>query len=138
MPDASIEEAIGVGGTGGALVFLQPNLALLDGYGGRLVLHSIRLADGQPAGEGFGYIAEYWQADRRVFKANTIDSEAVVADPTFILAAGSLASSLTSTQAGDLHTFTREGIPYAVKALQAAKIPPQQIAEGLAVGSGQR
>ncbi len=138
MPDTSIEETIGVRGAGGALVFLQPNLALLDGYAGKLVLHRISFADGQPADEGYGYVAEYWQADRRVFKANTVDSEATVADPTFIVAAGSLASSLTSTQAGDLYTFMRDGIPYAVKALQAAGITPQRIAEMLAGGSGQR
>ncbi|MCC7366130.1 MAG: hypothetical protein IT303_17325 [Dehalococcoidia bacterium] len=119
IPDSSLEAALGVGveGQGGALVLLQPSLEMREGYLGKLILHEVALATGTPAGEGFGYTMEYWTTDRTVLKAGEVDPEARIAEAQFIVAAGSMAKALTSDRPGDLHTFTRDGVSYAVKLL---------------------
>lgn len=128
IPDSAIEAALGIGGKAGNLVLLQPSLALRDGYLGRLALHRVRLADGQPPNEGFGYVTDYSFTDRPPAKGGAIDPNAQVADPAFSIAAGTLVSSLTSDTPGDLYSFTRDGVSYALKAFPQAKKSAQELA----------
>lgn len=132
LPENSLEAALGVGvqGKGGPLLLLQPGLALREGYLGRLLLHRVQLATGAPSAEGYGYVMEYWTADRPVVKGGGLDPEASIAEAQFIVAAGSLAASLTSSRPGDLQAFTRDGVPYAVKAL-GGTLTAAQVAAGL-------
>ena len=129
MAEASFEAALGVGGTGGKLVLLQPSLAMREGYIGRLVLHSVELATGSPATAGYGYIMEYWLADRPPIKGGDVDPDARVSEPAFRVAAGSLAPP----GAADGASFVRErdGVRYVVTALKGAKRSAKELAEML-------
>jgi len=131
LPEASLQEALGVGTPrGGALVLLQPSLAMRDGLKGRLALHRVRLADGNPAEQGTGYVMEYWLTDRPTVKGGAVDVDARVTGPAFIVAAGVFAASLQSAKTGDLVTFTRDGVPYALRS--SLDTPsPQQLVDGL-------
>jgi hypothetical protein len=131
MPDTSFEAALGVGGKAGALVLLQPSLKLREGFLGRLVVHRVAIADGTPDREGYGYLIEYWMADRAVFKGGGTDPDARLADPGFIVAAGTYAETLASTRAGDLHRFERDGVQYAVRVLRGIQRPPAELAAQL-------
>ena len=128
IPDATIEAALGVGGKAGKLVLLQPSLAMREGYLGRLALHRVRLADGAPADEGFGYVADYYFTDRPPGKGGVPDPEARIAGPALSVAGGSLAASLKSDTPGDLYTFTRDGVTYAVQSFPEAKKTAQELA----------
>jgi LysM repeat protein len=134
IPESTMQDALKVGDpASGKLLLLQPSLDLRSGYLGKLVLHRTRLADGTPAAEGYGFITEYWLADRPPVKAGELDRDARVTEPAFIVAGGALAASLSalSTRTGDLHTFQRDGVTYAVLALRGAQIDPSRIAAGL-------
>jgi len=128
VPDATMEIALGVGGKAGKLVLLQPSLAMREGYLGRLALHRVRLADGAPADEGFGYVTDYSFTDRPPGKGGVPDPEAHIAGPALSVAGGSLAASLKSDTPGDLYTFTRDGITYAVKSFPEARKSAQELA----------
>jgi hypothetical protein len=131
IPEASIQEALGAGPPrAGALVLLQPSLAIRDGLKGRLALHRVRLADGNPAEEGAGYLMEYWLTDRPAVKGGTVDVDARVTGPAFIVAAGAFAASLQSAKPGDLVTFTRDGVTYALRSFLDTP-SAQQLADGL-------
>ena len=128
IPDASIETAIGVGAAGGKLVLLQPSLAMRDGFQNRVVLRFVQMADGNPSSEGYGYVMDYWLADRPPFKGGGVDPEARVVEPLFSVAGGSLAALLRNVPKGPVHTFSRDGISYAVWAAPAAGKTPEAIA----------
>ncbi|MFN0093636.1 MAG: hypothetical protein ACKVVT_02525 [Dehalococcoidia bacterium] len=128
IPEASVESAVGVGGKAGKLVLLQPSLKLREGFLGKLGLHRVALADGTPDREGFGYLTEYWLADRSVVKEGGIDPDARFSDPGFIVAAGTYAETLGSSRQGDLHRFERDGVPYAVKVLRGVTRTPAELA----------
>lgn len=131
IPDASIGAAIGAGGAGGKLLLLEPGTSLREGLLNRIALQKVRIADGTPGGEGFGYIMEYGATDRPVTKGGGVDPDARFTGTAFAVAAGSLAASLQSARTGDLHTFTRDGVTYAVKVYPAIQRTPAEIAAGL-------
>ncbi len=128
IPDSTIETFLGVGGKAGKLVLLQPGLAMREGYLGRLALHRVRLADGAPVDEGFGYVTDYFFTDRPPGKGGVPDPETRIAGPALSVAAGSLATSLKSETPGDLYTFTRDSVTYTVKAFPDAKKSAQELA----------
>ncbi len=131
IPDASIEAALGVGTAGGKLVLLQPGLGLRDSYENRIVLHTVLIADGNPASEGRGYLMEYYLADRPPFKGGSADPEARVVERLFTVGAGSLASPVPASPANPVHTFTRDGVEYAVQTGSGAIHPAATIAAQL-------
>jgi len=129
IPDGSIEAAIGAGSAGGKLALLQPSLAMRDGFQNRVVLRFVQLADGSPAAEGYGYVMDYWLADRPPFKGGGVDPEARAVEPLFSVAGGSLSAMVGSgPHLGPVHRFTRDGVPYAVWAAPAAGKTPAEIA----------
>jgi len=109
------------------LEVLQPSESLVDGYLGRITLHSARMADSQPAAEGYGYVLEFWLTDRAALKGGDIDGQARQSSRAFTVAAGSLAASLGS----GAHTFTRNGVSYAVTVAAEARQSGATIAAGL-------
>lgn len=131
IPDASIEAALGVGAAGGKLMLLQPGLGLRDSYQNRIVLHTVLIADGNPASEGRGYLMEYYLADRPPFKGGSADPEARVVERLFTVGAGSLASPVPESPANPVHTFTRDGVQYAVQTGSGATHPAATIAAQL-------
>lgn len=128
IPDVSIEAALGVGGAGGKLVLLQPALAMRDSYQNRLVLHSVVLAHGNPESAGYGYVMEYYLADRPPFKAGIADPEAKVVERLFTVAAGSLVGKAGAATDSTVYSFTRDGVAYAVQAAPAAGRPATELA----------
>lgn len=120
IPDASMEAALGIGVAAGKLQLLQPSLAMRDGYKNRIMLHRVRLADGKPADEGYGYVTEYFLADRPPFKGGGLDEDAKAGEPLFTVAGGSLIATLTSSAQGDLFPFTRDGVSYIIKVFPGA------------------
>ncbi len=134
IPDSSIEPAIGVGGAGGKLVLLQPSLAMRDGFQNRVVLRFVQLADGNPPSEGYGYIMDYWLADRPPFKGGGVDPEARVVEALFSVGGGSLAGRVQAPK-GPVYNFTRDGVPYAVWAAPAAGRTPAEVAALLQTAS---
>lgn len=135
VPESAIEAALGVGGDAGAPVLLQPSLELRQGYLGKIALHSVQLADREPASEGYGYVMDYYLTDRAAMRAGAIDPEARFAGPAFTVAGGSLAANLEAGADDDLYRFEREGIPYAVVAAKAAELPAEQIAAMLSTAA---
>ncbi len=127
IPDSPIEAALGIGSAAGKLVLLQPGLAMRDSYGNRIVLRFVQLADGNPSSEGFGYVMDYWLADRPPFKGGGVDPEARTVEPLFSVAGGSLAGRLQSGPAGPVHTFTRDGVSYSVRAATSAGKTPAEL-----------
>ena len=128
IPDSSIEAAIGVGGAAGKLVLLQPSLAMRDGFQNRIVLRFVQLADGAPSPEGYGYLMDYWLADRPPFKGGGVDPEARAVEPLFSIAGGSLSGRLQAGPTGPVHTFSLDGVSYTVWAASAAGKTPAEIA----------
>lgn len=128
MPDGAIEQAIGVNGPGGAVVLLQPALALREFYRGRLVLHRVVLADGSQPGEGRGFYMEYYLTDRPAFKGGGIDPDARVVERAFTVGGGSLAGRVEATPPGSIAAFSRSGIPYAVHVTAAAQKTAAEVA----------
>ncbi|MGE5597703.1 MAG: hypothetical protein ACM3S1_16890 [Hyphomicrobiales bacterium] len=127
----SIEAALGVGtADAGKLVLLQPSLDMRSGFLGKLVLHRVRLATAEPDSEGRGYIMEYWLADRPPVKGGSVDPDAQVSDPQFIVAAGSLVDELESQGSDGLYRFERDGVQYALKA-NVSRPSPMQLANML-------
>jgi LysM repeat protein len=120
--DSSMEETLGVGGAGGKILLLQPTLDLRSGLKGLLVLHRVRLADGKPASEGYGYVMEYSRTDRPPIKGGDRDDSARIAGPAFTVAAGSL---VDQAKGKDVATFSRDGVPYAV-AVTGTDVPTAQ------------
>ena len=127
-PEASLAAAIGIGGKAGKLVILQPNTAMREGFLGKLVLHHVFLADGAPEREGYGFLMEYWLADRGAVKDGVIDPDARVAEPGLIVAGGVYAENLQASQPGDLYRFERDGVAYAVKILRGVRRPAAELA----------
>jgi|GEM_PF-6127492 len=126
----SIEDALAVGQPqSGGLLLLQPSLAMREGFLGRLVLHRVQLTTGTPAGEGYGYVMEYWTADRPPMKGGEVDPEARVSDRAFVVAAGSLAGEITGT-GSDVYRWERGGVQYALQAFTDVRTA-QQLAEML-------
>lgn len=131
IPEDGIEQSIGVGGAAGKLVLMQPSLDLRAGYNGKLVLAGLKVSDGKPASEGYGYITRYAVTDRPVMKGGERDPEATIADDAFTVAGGSLVPVLKArAQAGGMQTaeITRDGVTYMVAAGRAAQLTPDKIA----------
>src|SRR5690606_33265091 len=99
---------------------------------GRAVLHRVQLADGDPASAGRGYVMEYWLADRPVVKGGVADPEAVVAQRAFVIGGGSLA---TEVDGDEVHTFTLDGVDYAVATFGAETPSAEQLAGMIAPAS---
>lgn len=126
--DASLEAALGVGGKAGSLVLLQPSIALRDGFRGRLALHSVVLRNGDPALEGFGYLMEYWAADRTVNKGGEVDELAQVTTPAVIIGGGVLAGRVKDARPRDIYEFERDGVRYAIGTLAGGLPSAQELA----------
>ncbi len=135
IPDSFMEQALGIGTTAGALQLLQPSLAMRSGYKGLIVLHRVTLHDDNPAGEGRGYLTEYWLTDRPPIKGGEVDPDAKVAKAEFIVGAGSLASKVPSTPADRYQAFTRDGVQYAVSTFAGSQLTPSQVIELLQTAS---
>ncbi len=130
----SIEEVLAVGQPqSGGLVLLQPSLTMREGFLGRLALHRVRLATGTPADEGYGYVMEYWTADRPPMKGGEVDPEARISDAAFVVAAGSLAGEITGT-GNDVYRWERDGVQYALQAFTDVQTA-QQLAQMLETAS---
>jgi hypothetical protein len=104
-----------------------------DGYKGRLVLHAVEFADGNPQDEGYGYVMEYWLTDRPSSRGGEADPDARVAEPAFAVSSGSLAGPRpgaqgTATAAGNNATIQREGVSYTVTALRGAQRSASELA----------
>jgi hypothetical protein len=130
-PDAGINAAIAAGGKGGALRVLEPGAALRDSYKGRLALGTLKVNDGNPASEGYGYLMRYALADRPVLKGGVRDPDAVIVDDAFTVAGGSLVPELRSraqTAGAPTSAFTRDGVDYLVAAGKGAALTPAAIA----------
>jgi LysM domain len=131
MPEASLEAAIGAGGAGGKLVLLQPSLEMRSDYLGRLVLHAVEVADGNPASEGFGYRMEYWLADRPPIKGGEVDQDAHLAQAAFVVVGGSLVPGFDPSTVGVAKRFSRDGVEYVVAVFPRSTRTAEQIAAKL-------
>ncbi|MCC6381962.1 MAG: LysM peptidoglycan-binding domain-containing protein [Dehalococcoidia bacterium] len=130
VPTAGMEIALSIGEKAGKLVLLQPSVAMRDEFRGRLVLHRVQLADDDPAGEGYGYVTEYWLSDRAAFKGGTVDPEARVMEPAFLVAGGSLVTQvLQSSKPGDIYTFDKGGTTYVIKKYSGAQLAAADLAK---------
>jgi hypothetical protein len=131
----SIEEALAIGqGQSGELKLLQPSLDLRSGFLGRLLLHRVQLATGTPESEGYGYVMEYWVADRPPTKGGETDPDARVAQRQFIVAGGSLAAEIAGAGGEDTYTWESDGVQYALKSF-VNQPTPQELAENLSTAA---
>jgi hypothetical protein len=129
LPYASMVRYLGVGASAGNLELKEPSFEAIDAFQGQVALRRAVLS---PQSGSAGYVTEYWRTDRRFFKGGDIDPDALVTEPAFLVAAGSMAATVTSSKPGDLYTFSESGVSYAVKTLAGAgAITPQQIAAAL-------
>lgn len=131
LPEASLRSAIGAGAAGGSIQLLIPGLALRDGYMGRLALTAMKVSDGMPASEGFGYLLRFSEADRPVIKGGVRDADAVMVDEAFTVAGGSLVPELerrASAAGASTAKVTRAGVDYLVAASPKSRVTAQQAA----------
>ena len=109
-----------------------------SGYLGRIALHSVELADGNAAAEGYGYRMEYYRTDRPAIRAGVIDEGAHFDTPLFTVAGGSIADALEAGDGEELYRFERDDVSYAVVATTVdAELSAQSIA-GMLITAGER
>lgn len=136
IPTAGMEIALSVGKQAGKLALLQPSVAMLDEFRGRLVLHRVQLENGDPAAEGYGYVTEYWLADRAAIKGGVVDPDARVMEPAFLVAGGSLVNQVLQTaKPADVYTFDRGGATYVIKKFSGAQLAAADLAKLLHASS---
>ncbi|MBK6664390.1 MAG: LysM peptidoglycan-binding domain-containing protein [Thermoflexaceae bacterium] len=107
-----------------------PGGATLDGFQGRVALHALEIANGDSAGEAYGYRLEFWSTASAAAKGGVLDLQAQVDGPLFTVAAGPFAAKLTSARAGDRFAWTRNGVEFAVR-MEGAGATPEQVAASL-------
>ena len=118
MAENSLEDALGVGEDGIALVLLQPSRELMEGYLGRVALYRATIE--RPNGEEPGYVMEYWFTERPGFRAGVVDPDARYVEPAFTIAAGSLAG-YEDDDAVDVWDFERDGVEYRLFVYEGAE-----------------
>lgn len=134
LPARSLEAALDLSGTALSVALLQPGLATLAAFEGRLALGEVSLD--MSAETGPGYLLTFFRTDRPPFTADgSLDATARRTAPAFSVAAGSLISSLDPA-ARYLWRDPSTRVLYAVQTGPGSPLGPPDVAELLTTDSG--
>jgi hypothetical protein len=113
-------------------ILYEPSPTFIASYGGKVALHSLQL--GAANASGGGYRMEYWLTDVPAITDGTMNPDAKVTTPLYVISSGELVPPADAK--GDVARFEHNGINYAVTKLDGAKTDAIGLIAGMQIVLG--